>query len=568
MERGLSGRSGAGQLSGMAALVAGVGLFLFATVMAIGASPGKAATAKPLAPHGIIHSDAPVQTFQKNFNPFSSNSWAIGMYEPLEIANPVRNTIVPWLATGYSWSKSLTTLTFRIRSGVKWSDGHAFTPADVVFTFNMLRAHPALGASQVWTDGLASVTAAGKSVRFVFQKPFTPALYAILAVPIVPQHSWDGQNPETFLNPDPVATGPFTNVTIFQPQVFEIDRNPNYWQKGKPYVQGINVAATPSQDAQLLNLTTGRSDWNGIGIPNPKALYTDKSPDNLYWSPARKTWFLYLNDSEPPFNRAVVRKAISLAIDRRQFNQVHNGGYASPANGVGLQARAYKSWLDPKALKTGSTWMGFNVKKANQMLDAAGYPRGSDGIRRMPDGSPMSFNSPATDTFGISSVQQVSDNLKQIGINVNVQTMGLGPWITDLFTGKFDMMVGIQLGATAYGPTPFEFYQGVMSSASWAPVGTSSPLNYGRFKSNKVDRLLAQFAATADEKKQRAIMVQVERQFASQAPIIPIMGLPDNGEASTRNIVGWPSATDPYAPLNPAAGFSSLIVLTHVKPRS
>lgn len=184
-------RSRRGRVSTVLAVA--VGVVATSVALAVSARPGSAAAERAAAPHGIIHTDAPVQSFTRNFNPFSPTSLAVGMYEPLMIANPVTNKIVPWLATSYDWSKSLRVLTFALRPGVEWSDGKAFTAADVAFTFNMLHGHPALGGAQVWNDGLKTVKAIGRSkVQFTFAKPFTPAIYAIFNVPIVPKHGWSG----------------------------------------------------------------------------------------------------------------------------------------------------------------------------------------------------------------------------------------------------------------------------------------------------------------------------------------------------------------------------------------
>ena len=100
-----------------------------------------------------------------SFNPFnpSSNPFSVGVtYETLEFVNSLQSgKSTPWLATGFTWSNSNKTLTFSIRSGVKWSDGTPFTAADVVYTFNLLKKYPALDLNAVWSV-LSNVTASGK----------------------------------------------------------------------------------------------------------------------------------------------------------------------------------------------------------------------------------------------------------------------------------------------------------------------------------------------------------------------------------------------------------------------
>jgi peptide/nickel transport system substrate-binding protein len=91
-----------------------------------------------------IQGDSGNPTLVENFNPLASTELhgTFLIYEPLEIPSPIDGTYTPFLATGYKFTNP-TTLVYTIRQGVKWSDGTAFTPADVVFTFNLLKKFPA-----------------------------------------------------------------------------------------------------------------------------------------------------------------------------------------------------------------------------------------------------------------------------------------------------------------------------------------------------------------------------------------------------------------------------------------
>ena len=89
-------------------------------------------------------------TWVRNFNPFSPDArgaTGTAMYEPLMLFNRATAELVPWLATGYTWNADNTLLTFKIRQGVKWSDGQPFTAKDVVYTFNLLKNNAALAGT-------------------------------------------------------------------------------------------------------------------------------------------------------------------------------------------------------------------------------------------------------------------------------------------------------------------------------------------------------------------------------------------------------------------------------------
>src|SRR5262249_29970569 len=152
--------------------------------------------------------------------------------------------------TGYKWSDDNKTLTFTLQNNVKWSDGQPFTAKDVAFTFNLFKNKPGLqGAGLVAMAGdnayVESVTATDDTtVVFNFKQVFTPGLYDIIGQMIVPEHTWkDVADPSKFTNDNPVGTGPFTQVVNFQSQAYQVDKNPNYWQPGKPYFQSIRMLA-------------------------------------------------------------------------------------------------------------------------------------------------------------------------------------------------------------------------------------------------------------------------------------------------------------------------------------
>ena len=184
------------------------------------------------------------------------------------IYNKSTGELVPWLATAYKWSDDNLTLTFTIRPNVKWSDGEPFTAKDVVYTFNLLKTNAALighlppvfSANILKAFPLLMIS----TVEFKFKSVYTPALYDIANEAIVPEHIWkDIADPLTWTNDNPVATGPFTQVTKFENQIYVLEKNPYYWQEGKPAFQGIRYPAYPDNDSANLALVNGESglDW-------------------------------------------------------------------------------------------------------------------------------------------------------------------------------------------------------------------------------------------------------------------------------------------------------------------
>jgi len=121
-------------------------------------------------------------------------------------------------------------------------------------------------------------------VAFKFKSGYTPALYDLANQIVVPEHIWkDVSDPLTWTNDNPVATGPFTEVTKFESQIYVIEKNPYYWQEGKPAFQGIRFPAYADNDAANLALVNGDLDWAGNFVPDIENTYVAKNSENNHY---------------------------------------------------------------------------------------------------------------------------------------------------------------------------------------------------------------------------------------------------------------------------------------------
>src|SRR5262249_41244353 len=137
-------------------LLVGLGLSVWAS---FGSASDRAAKSTT-----VTISNAQGTTWTCGFNPFNGGTVPLSfgtVYEPLTFSSPLKSgATTNWLASSYAWSNHNRTLAFTIRSGVKWTDGKPFSAADVLFTFNMIKAHPALDLNGVWSV-LKSVSQSG-----------------------------------------------------------------------------------------------------------------------------------------------------------------------------------------------------------------------------------------------------------------------------------------------------------------------------------------------------------------------------------------------------------------------
>jgi peptide/nickel transport system substrate-binding protein len=509
-------------------------------------------------------------TWTRNFNPMlpdQNQRWPsrAGIYEPMLVYNVMAGEFVPWLATEYKWSSDSKKLTFITRDNVKWSDGQPFTARDVAYTFNLMKQVKVFDTWSVWSYLEAVSALDDRQVEFSFTRAYVPSLPDIGQQPIIPEHIWkDIKDPEKFTNDNPVATGPFTEVKVFQNKIYELGRNPNYWQEGKPYIQGLRFPAFTGNEQAQLALYNSEVDWAGNFIPDAHNTYAAADVNNHYWFPAvGGTIHLYVNTTEKPFDDPNVRKAISMAIDRQQIVSIAEFNYIQPADATGMSDNA-ATWKDPAVVKSG-TWTRHDVAKANEMLDAVGLKKGADGIRIGPNGKPMKYDIHVVTGWDdwLTTVQIIADNLKDVGIAASVKTSEFGAWFDLVQKGNFDMTIG---WSTAM-PFPYNIYREKMSCETVMPIGQLAGQNWHRFCSKEADDLLNKLAISTDPAEQKKLAVGLERIFVDQAPSIPLFPGPSWGEFSTKRFVGWPDENNPYAKLTPNDPPGFLLILTNVKPR-
>jgi len=507
----------------------------------------------------------------RNFHPFLPMGVArwgtsAGIYEPLMIFNRMTGEYVPWLATSYVWRGNAEALVFTIREGVLWSDGEPFTAADVVYTFNLLKENPALDTGGLW-DYLSSVELDEEGrVVMVFSRPYSPGLMSLAQLPIVPRHVWSKlEDPITFTNPNPVATGPFTEVLSFESQVYELGRNPLYWKEGYPKVEALRFPAFPTNEQVTLALINGELDWAGSFVPAIDRIFVAKDPEHHgYWFPAvAGSVYLYPSQWVKAFHDVRVRKALSLALDREMINRVAMYNYTRLPEPAGL-SDGYAKWRHPD-IKPVDGWVHFDPAAASRLLDEAGYRRsGKTGMRTGPDGDPMSFEISVIAGWSdwVRACQVMARNLQAVGIDAKVKAYDFTGWFEKVQRGEFELSIGW----ADDGPTPYRVFRGIMATETVKPFGDNTYVNWHRFGNQEADDLLARFERTVEFSEQRKIAWRLQEIYIEDAPAIPIFLNPSWGEYNTRRFVGWPTAENPYVRLSTNHPPEPLIVMTRLYP--
>jgi len=500
-----------------------------------------------------------------SFNPLNPNDamQSVGpVYEPLEFVDALNSTkISPWLATGSTWSNNNKTLTFTIRSGVKWSDGVPFTAADVLYTFNLIKKYPALDANAVWSV-LSSVSEVGTNkIVFNFKTSAVPYFFYIAdQVPIVPEHIVSKvANPVTWVDPNPVGTGGYL-MSRCTPENIQYTANSHYWQPGLPKIKTLNYPAFTSNTTANEYLASGQAQWGGQYIPSVKSYYLGKSPSNHAWFPPVTNLALFPNLTVAPLNNLAVRKAIAYGINSRQVSKIGEGGEMPPATQTGVMTPTFSSWLDVSAMKKAD--IGYNPAKAKSILKAAGYKMGSDGVFAK-NGKELSLTAIVIGGYSdwVADLQVVSTELAQIGIKLTISGLASNAFFNDLYTGNFQLAYNPETG----GPTPYYEMRQLLFSKNSAPIGKVATSNWERFSNTKADALINEYGATTSLATQHSVVDKLQQIMLSQIPVIPVVENVDYDQYSTKNFTGFATPANPYAAPSPFVFPDWGWVLLHLK---
>ena len=509
-----------------------------------------------------IQGDNGSPTLVENFNPLVASSELHGtflIYAPLELASPIDGSYTPFLATGYTFT-SPTTLVYTIRKGVKWSDGKPFTPADVVFTFNLLKKYPALDGNGIWSQ-ISGISASGNDVTITFKAPNVPFAATIAATPIVPEHIWSSvSDPTKYTNTHPVGTGPFV-LSKFAPTQYTLVKNPNYWAASSIAPSKVVFPAqSTSQTTNQLAVSSGQFDWAYTFLPDVQKTYVDHDPAHYkYWFPPGGTIALYLNLTKSPNNNTSFREGISQALDRTTIAQKAVNGYMAQASLSGLILPNLQKWLDPTLPDQGLITQ--NTSAAMTDFAKAGYTeKGGKLVNASGTQVSLTIVMPQSFSDWVAAATEVKNELSAVGINVTLDLPQYAQYSQEIQAGTFDGAIG-GFGGTG---SPYTDFNNALNSTFAAPVNTPTANNFERFKSTAVDQALATLAAATSPAAQQQATDALEQTMYTTVPVVLLYYGGSWGLFSTKHFTGWPSASDPYTlPTN--YNYSLLTVVTHLK---
>ncbi|MFG1941426.1 ABC transporter substrate-binding protein [Nonomuraea sp. NPDC048826] len=435
----------------------------------------------------------------------------------------------PDLAESWSSSEDGLTWTFKIRSA-KWSDGQPITAEDAAWTFNKIMTDDAAKtANGPAAENFESVTANGQDLIIKLKNPQASILEN--PIPIMPKHVWEKVTNIADFSGDEypaVTSGPYIAVEHKKDQYVKLQANPNYW-RGAPKIDELQVVFYENPAASIIGLKNGEIDL--IGRLNPPEFESLKGDPNIVqWNQqGRRAAYLQINhgatttddkevgDGHPALKDQKVRQALHLAIDKDKLVAEVQNGLAKPAHGS-IVPPMYTDFFWEA---TGDTKVSYDPAKANQILDEAGYKKGADGVRTMPDGDrKLEFR------FSIHTDTPIEDKLaeyltgffKEIGVTLTTKKLDSSKFSEETgVTGLFD----IAISGWSVNPDPEEVLATHLCSRRPTPSGEGGGTE-SFYCDETFEKLYQDQLKELDRPKRADLIKQMQERLYTDAPVIAI----------------------------------------------
>jgi peptide/nickel transport system substrate-binding protein len=443
-------------------------------------------------PSASIHEEATISTAV----PFMSVFNNLVMFDQ-NVAKNSFESIVPDLATSWKWSADGKTLAFKLRQGVQWHDGKPFTAKDVQCTFEMLLSTDKLRRNprRAWYGNVEKVTADGDFDASFHLKAPQPSLLALLSsgyTPIYPCHV-----PLADMRRKPIGTGPFVFVEFKMKESIKLAKNPNYWKKGRPYLDGIEFTIIPDRSTRMLAFTAGKFDMTfptDVTVPLLKNIRKDAPQAQCTMRATGVSTNLIVNREMPPFDNPKIRRALALTLDRQAYIDIISegegkmgGAMLPPPDGV---------WgMPPEMLKTITGYVDVekNREQGRALMREAGYGPDKRLKLKVSTRNIAPFRDPATILL---------DHLKQIYIDAELEIIDTAVYYNRVF--KKDYTVALNLTGSAVDDPDVTFFEG---------YACGSLRNYNNYCDPEMTKLFEAQSREADHEKRLKMVWEIDRKL-------------------------------------------------------
>ena len=388
------------------------------------------------------------------------------------------------------------TYVFHLRRGVKFHDGRAFTSADVKFTFDSILSGAVPSPKRGSFLLIQSVEARDDAtVVFHLREPSASFLWNMNreAFGIVPAGSGAS------VAQNPIGTGPFRVASMSQDEDIVVERNPDYFGEA-PKVERVRFKVVPEAIVRALELRKGSADIGGVNSLTPDmVLALTKQPDLFAEDqPGTVVAYIAFNVEDPVLAHREVRQALAYATDRATMIRYLLRSQARPAAGL----------LPPNhwAYEPRVQQYGYDPALAEKLLDAAGFPPGSDGVRLH-----LTMKTSTEESVRLLG-EAIADQWSKVGVRLELRPLENATFQADIGRGSFQLYTLRWLGANN-DPDIFDL---VFNSKRMPPNG----YNRGHYHNPALDALIDAQRVEMDHEKRKAIVSEIQKIVAVDEPYI------------------------------------------------
>jgi len=541
----------------------------------------------------VIHNAWPVPT---HFNPLAPGAGQAlhHTYEWLFLFDDVNLKLIPWLAESAKWIDELT-LEVKIRKEAHWQDGEPLTAEDVKYTFELGKKYPGIALAEprviwVYIDSIEMVDDYTLRFHLKPENPAKLALKSLLHCMILPKHIWEKIEKEyeditEFKNIYPVGSGPYKVVYHDDTKIIS-ERYDDWWGKDvppsseNPYLGKlpepkwlISLRVTCNEECARL-LIAGDMDASQCFYPRVWEHFDEgivtwfKSPPFLGPTPKRTGGYVF-NLERYPINDSTVRKAIAFALDRTTIAERAFSMYATTVDITCIKPDSPLAFLrSDEAIAMLD--LKYDPDYAKKLLDEANIiDRDGDGVREMPDGTPLVFKASVPEgwTDWMIALEMLASYLKDIGIKVETVYPDVASWKELIRAGDFDITNWQGSAWTATGV--WDFYRNILDSRTpQYPMITGKSSRYNNTEVWSIIDEIAKYWDPFDPDVKddlKKLYGELQKILARDLPMIPVWAWDNPISYQTKYWVGWPSEENPGPRVNVNGEPEFLIVLQMIR---